>query len=83
MKSMRPPLVAIFFMTYFHGPGEGGHGPLRPPPGSATATNDYLKALSERYPLLVPHCCFCFPFSGNRAKSFSFISFNFHGTSTK
>ena len=29
MKSMRPPLAAIFFMTYFHRAGEGeGHGPL-------------------------------------------------------
>ena len=35
MKSMRPPLAAIFFMTYFHR-GRGGHGPLAPP-GSATA----------------------------------------------
>ena len=31
MKSMRPPLVAIFFMTYFHR-ARGGHGPLGPPP---------------------------------------------------
>ena len=30
MKSMRPPLAAIFFMTYFHRAG-GGHGPLAPP----------------------------------------------------
>ena len=30
MKSMQPPLVAIFFMTYFHSAG-GGHGPLTPP----------------------------------------------------
>ena len=30
MKSMRPPLAAIFFMTYFHRAG-GGHGPLGPP----------------------------------------------------
>ena len=28
MKSMRPPLVAIFFMTYFH--GTGGPAPTRP-----------------------------------------------------
>ena len=35
MKSMRPPLVAIFFMTYFYR-ARGGHGPLAPP-GSATA----------------------------------------------
>ena len=26
MKSMRPPLVAIFFMTYFHRAGGGGVG---------------------------------------------------------
>ena len=30
MKSMRPPLAAIFFMTYFHR-ARGGHGPLGPP----------------------------------------------------
>ena len=30
MKSMRPLLVAIFFMTYFHR-ARGGHGPLSPP----------------------------------------------------
>ena len=30
MKSMWPPLVAIFFMTYFHR-ARGGHGPLGPP----------------------------------------------------
>ena len=35
ITSMRPPLVAIFFMTYFHRAG-GGHGPLGPPPGSAS-----------------------------------------------
>ena len=35
MKSMRPPSAAIFFMTYFHR-ARGGHGPLGPPPGSAT-----------------------------------------------
>ena len=29
MKSMRPPLAAIFFMTYFH--RAGGHDPLAPP----------------------------------------------------
>ena len=29
MKSMRPPLVAIFFMTYFH--RAGGPWPPRPP----------------------------------------------------
>ena len=34
MKSMRPPLAAIFFMTYLSRAG-GGHGPLAPP-GSAT-----------------------------------------------
>ena len=26
MKSMRLPSVAIFFMTYFHRAGGGGHG---------------------------------------------------------
>ena len=31
MKSMRPPSVAIFFMTYFHR-AWGGHGPSAPPP---------------------------------------------------
>ena len=31
MKSMRPPSVAIFFMTYFYRAGGGGHGPLGPP----------------------------------------------------
>ena len=36
MKSMRSPSAAIFFMTYFHR-ARGGHGPLGPPPGSATA----------------------------------------------
>ena len=30
MKSMQPPLAAIFFMTYFHRAREG-HGPLGPP----------------------------------------------------
>ena len=30
MKSMRLPLAAIFFMTYFHR-ARGGHGPLGPP----------------------------------------------------
>ena len=35
MKSMRPPSVAIFFMTYFHRAGGGGMAPLVPP-GSAT-----------------------------------------------
>ena len=36
MKSMWPPLVAIFFMTYFYrAGGGGGHGPLGLP-GSAT-----------------------------------------------
>ena len=39
MKSMRLPLVAIFFMTNFY--RAGGHGPLGPP-GSATDTNLYL-----------------------------------------
>ena len=37
MKSMWPPLAAIFFMTCLYRAG-GGHGPLGtpPPPGSAT-----------------------------------------------
>ena len=34
MKSMRPNLAAIFYMTYFYRAG-GGHGPLASP-GSAT-----------------------------------------------
>ena len=37
MKSMRPSSAAIFFMTYFHRAGEGGHCPLAPH-GSATTT---------------------------------------------
>ena len=37
MKSMPPPLAAIFFMTYFYR-ARGGHGPLAPP-GSATDSN--------------------------------------------
>ena len=39
MKSMRPPLAAIFFMTYFDRAGRGGKGGMtpRPLPGSATA----------------------------------------------
>ena len=37
MKSMGPPLVSIFFMTYFYRAGGGDHGPLGIPPGSATA----------------------------------------------
>ena len=39
MKSMRPPLATIFFMTYFH--RAGGPWPPRPP-GSAT---DYTMLL--------------------------------------
>ena len=35
MKSMRLPLAAIFFMTYFHRAG-GAMAPSAPPPGSAT-----------------------------------------------
>ena len=35
MKSMRPPLAAIFFMTYFHRAG-GAMAPSAPLPGSAT-----------------------------------------------
>ena len=35
MKSMWPPLAAIFFMTYLYRAGRG-HGPPRHPPGSAT-----------------------------------------------
>ena len=31
MKSMRPPSVAIFFMTYFHRAGKGGPWPPRLP----------------------------------------------------
>ena len=36
MTSVRPPLAAIFFMTYFHRAGGGGMAPSAPPPGSAT-----------------------------------------------
>ena len=36
MKSMRPPSVAIFFMTYFHRARGGAMAPSAPP-GSATA----------------------------------------------
>ena len=36
MKSMRPPLAAIFFMTYFYKPGEA-MTPSAPLPRSATA----------------------------------------------
>ena len=36
MKSMWPPLVAIFFMTYFYRAG----GAWPSPPGSATGTNE-------------------------------------------
>ena len=32
MKSMWPPLAAIFFMTYLYRAGGGGHGPLGTPP---------------------------------------------------
>ena len=35
MKSMWPPLAAIFFMTCFYR-ARGGPWPPRPPPGSAT-----------------------------------------------
>ena len=48
MKSMWPPLAAIFFMTSFTGPG--GVGPLGPP-GSATVNllslNVELKAFTD------------------------------------
>ena len=48
LKSMRPPLVAIFFMTYFHR-ARGGPWPPRPPPGSATAGSIYPKACVGTY----------------------------------
>ena len=47
MKSMRPPLAAIFFMTYFHR-ARGGHGPLSTPwirywwPKSILSFSDFL-----------------------------------------
>ena len=41
MKSMQLPLVAIFFMTYFHRAG-GGHDPLGPTPESATEVVDKI-----------------------------------------
>ena len=42
MKSMQPPLQAIFFMK-----GQGGHGPLGPP-GSATGLKlNYLDKFTE------------------------------------
>ena len=31
VKFMRPPSVAIFFITYFYRAGGGGHDPLGPP----------------------------------------------------
>ena len=36
MKSMWPPSTAIFFMAYFR------HGPLGPPPGSATDVSNFV-----------------------------------------
>ena len=39
MKSMWPPLAAIFFMTHFYRAGGGGMAPSAPP-GSATASNN-------------------------------------------
>ena len=40
MKSMRLPLAAIFFMTYFDRAGEvGGIAPSAPPPGSVTVSD--------------------------------------------
>ena len=39
MKSMRPPLAAISFITYFY--RDRGHGPLGPP-GSATVVKENL-----------------------------------------
>ena len=41
MKSMWPPLAAIFFMTYLYR-AVGGHGPLGTPlPGSATDSSRF------------------------------------------
>ena len=43
MKSMWPPLAAIFFMTYFYR-AWGGAWPPRHPPGSATVPNNNDKS---------------------------------------
>ena len=48
MKSMRPPLVAIFFMTYFYRTGGGGAWPPRPP-GSATELHHALWNKSRQW----------------------------------
>ena len=40
MKSIRPPLTAIFFYDLFLQDRGGGHGPLGPHPGSATGIHD-------------------------------------------
>ena len=51
MKSMRPPLVVIFFMTYFHRAG-GRHGPLGPPgivtPAGSVFTRFGFNPVSQR-----------------------------------
>ena len=48
MKSMRPPSVTIFFMTYFHRAGGGAMAPSAPP-GSATVTFQNSSFLSFWY----------------------------------
>ena len=50
MKSMRPPLVAIFFMTSFYRTaGGGGMAPLAPPPESATEIALQLRFIVFNY----------------------------------
>ena len=51
MKSMRPSLAAIFFMTNFYR-ARGGHGPLGPT-GSATETTVYSRMLQHRGQLIL------------------------------
>ena len=58
MKSMRPPLGAIFFMTYFHRAG-GGACPPRPP-RSATASWSVTLAIVIRCYLHVLALIACF-----------------------
>ena len=53
MKSMWPPLAAIFFMTYLYRAG-GAWPPLGTPPGSTTATRLVVAFLSF---LMAPSHC--------------------------